>query len=48
MTAHVGYPTLRLVRWSIGALELGALEPGKSAHLTHKEVTALRQALFAD
>lgn len=45
MTAHVGYPTLRLVRWSIGPLELGSLPAGESAHLTHKEVTALRQSV---
>lgn len=29
MTAAVGHPTLRLIRVRIGALELGALEPGK-------------------
>lgn len=28
MTAAVGYPTLRLVRWSIGQLELGGMQPG--------------------
>ena len=28
MTAAVGYPTLRLVRWRIGAWELGDLAPG--------------------
>lgn len=46
MTAHVGYPTLRLVRWSIDTLELGNLPPGETAHLTRKEVSALRQTLF--
>lgn len=45
MTAHVGYPTLRLVRWSIDTLELGSLRPGESAHLTRKEVSVLREAL---
>lgn len=29
MTAAVGFPTLRLIRWSIGAYELGDLEPGQ-------------------
>ena len=28
MTAHVGLPCLRLVRWSIGPFELGELSPG--------------------
>jgi 23S rRNA pseudouridine2457 synthase len=28
MTAAVGYPTLRLVRWSIGAVTLEGLQPG--------------------
>ena len=29
MTAAVGYPTLRLVRWSVGEWNLDNLEPGK-------------------
>ncbi len=29
MTAAVGYPTLRLVRWSVGEWSLDNLEPGK-------------------
>jgi len=29
MTAHVGHPTLRLVRVAVGALELGGLAPGE-------------------
>jgi 23S rRNA pseudouridine2457 synthase len=28
MTAAVGYPTLRLVRWSIGSWDLDSLKPG--------------------
>lgn len=28
MTAKVGYPTLRLIRYSIGAISLGSLKPG--------------------
>jgi 23S rRNA pseudouridine2457 synthase len=29
MTAHVGLPTLRLVRFRVGTWELGALQPGQ-------------------
>lgn len=29
MTAHVGYPTLRLIRFSMGNLELAGLAPGE-------------------
>lgn len=28
MTAHVGYPTLRLIRWAIGPYDLDGLAPG--------------------
>ncbi len=28
MTAHVGYPTLRLVRWSVGDWTLDGIDPG--------------------
>lgn len=28
MTAAIGHPTLRLVRWRVGEFELGTLEPG--------------------
>lgn len=44
MTAAVGFPTLRLIRWSIGPLILGALEPGATVHLTTKEIDALRRS----
>jgi len=44
MTAAVGYPTLRLIRWAIGPLTLGALGPGESAHLTRRELTALQHS----
>lgn len=33
MTAHVGFPTLRLVRISVGELVLGTLQPGESARV---------------
>ncbi|MBD2781176.1 23S rRNA pseudouridine(2457) synthase RluE [Xenorhabdus szentirmaii] len=29
MTAHVGFPTLRLIRFSMGAIQLGSLLPGE-------------------
>ncbi|MDR0218004.1 MAG: 23S rRNA pseudouridine(2457) synthase RluE [Enterobacteriaceae bacterium] len=29
MTAHVGFPTLRLIRFSMGSLQLGELSPGE-------------------
>ena len=29
MTAAVGYPTLRLIRWAIGPWQLGELQPGQ-------------------
>jgi 23S rRNA pseudouridine2605 synthase len=41
MTAAVGYPTLRLVRWSIGPLTLGDLELGQYAPLTPYELASL-------
>jgi 23S rRNA pseudouridine2457 synthase len=41
MTAAVGFPTLRLVRVAIGAVELGDLLPGESRALTGQELDAL-------
>ena len=29
MTAHVGYPTLRLIRYSVGDIDLDSLKPGE-------------------
>lgn len=43
MTAAIGHPTLRLVRWAIGPLTLGRLGLGAHAHLLRAEVGALRQ-----
>lgn len=42
MTAAVGYPTLRLVRWAIGPLTLGDLKLREAKPLTGREVGALR------
>ena len=41
MTAAVGYPTLRLVRWSIGPLTMGHLALGECEPLTTYEVADL-------
>jgi pseudouridine synthase len=42
MTAAVGHPTLRLVRWSIGPLTMARLELGQCVPLTPGEVNKLR------
>ncbi|MEM7650024.1 MAG: pseudouridine synthase [Cyanobacteria bacterium P01_A01_bin.70] len=41
MTAAVGHPTLRLVRWAIGSLTLAGLAPGDWRSLTPDEVQQL-------
>ena len=41
MTAAVGYPTLRLVRWAIGPITLAGLIPGQWRALTPAETEAL-------
>lgn len=43
MTAAVGYPTLRLVRWAIGPLTLGELKLREFQHLSLQEVNALHK-----
>lgn len=43
MTAAVGYPTLRLLRWAIGPLTLGDLELGQARPLKTDEINALRK-----
>ncbi|CQR22790.1 putative pseudouridine synthase [Yersinia enterocolitica] len=35
MTAHIGFPTLRLIRFSIGNLSLGDLQPGEWKEINH-------------
>jgi pseudouridine synthase len=41
MTAAVGHPTLRLVRWAIGAVTLAGLQPGQWEMLDEAAVKAL-------
>lgn len=43
MTAKLGYPTLRLIRSSIGEYDLGDLEPGKWVVLDKDDVEALKK-----
>lgn len=45
MTAAVGHPTLRLVRWAIGAITLASLQPGQWEALDEATVAALRRSL---
>lgn len=42
MTAAVGHPTLRLIRWSIGEVTLSGLAPGGWLPLTRAEMRGLR------
>lgn len=42
MLEHAGHPVRRLLRLSFGAIELGALEPGKWRELSEAEVSGLR------
>lgn len=42
MTAAVGYPTLRLVRWAIGPLTLGTLKLREQQALSRGEIAQLR------
>lgn len=41
MTAAVGHPTLRLVRWAIGDITLDGLQPGAFRELTSNEISSL-------
>jgi 23S rRNA pseudouridine2457 synthase len=38
MTAAVGLPTLRLIRWSVGAWTLAGLGPGETREVPQKEI----------
>ncbi|RKQ96333.1 pseudouridine synthase [Kushneria sinocarnis] len=48
MTAHVGHPTLRLIRWSIGSWQLAGLAPGEwreeRIHLPRRDAGHDKQA----
>jgi len=46
MTAAVGFPTLRLIRFSIGPLTLSGLAPGQYRSLTPVEIRALRSGMW--
>lgn len=35
MTAHIGFPTLRLIRFSMGNLSIGDLQPGEWKEINH-------------
>jgi pseudouridine synthase len=41
MTAAVGHPTLRLVRWAVGEITLAGLAPGEWQPLTEKEIQSI-------
>lgn len=41
MTAAVGYPTLRLIRWSVGPWTIEGLEPGASRFASPSELNQL-------
>lgn len=45
MTAAVGHPTLRLIRWSIGGITLSGLTPGQWLPLNSDEVRKLRKSI---
>jgi pseudouridine synthase len=45
MTAAIGHPTLRLVRWAIGDVTLAGLVEGQWEHLLPSERLALERAI---
>jgi len=46
MTAAVGCPTLRLVRWAIGTITLAGLTPGALLPLSDAEIEALQKRIL--
>lgn len=46
MTAAVGHPTLRLVRWAIGTITLADLQPGIWEKLSESEAEGLWKSAF--
>lgn len=47
MTAAVGHPTLRLVRWAIGSITLAGMQPGEWQYLSAAEMESLGKVLKA-
>jgi 23S rRNA pseudouridine2457 synthase len=47
MTAAVGFPTLRLVRWSVGPWALEGLSPAQHREVDEREVEAFMRERFA-
>lgn|SRR5512138_150053 len=47
MTAAVGYPTLRLVRWSVGPWTLEGLSPAQFTEVDEREVAAFMRESVA-
>jgi len=45
MTAAVGHPTLRLIRWAVGPITLAGLEPGTWQALSQPEIDALWRSI---
>jgi 23S rRNA pseudouridine2457 synthase len=46
MTAAVGLPTLRLVRWSLGPITVAGLAPGERRELDARDLAELRSMAF--
>ena len=46
MTAAIGFPTLRLIRWSMESLTIEGLAPGEWRALTAPELTSLRATVY--
>ena len=38
MTAKVGFPTLRLIRYRIEAIEIGNMQPGEMVEFSKKDI----------
>jgi 23S rRNA pseudouridine2457 synthase len=47
MTAAIGHPTLRLIRWSVGDWTLQDLRPGESRDVGNEEIVRFMQDRFA-
>jgi 16S rRNA U516 pseudouridylate synthase RsuA-like enzyme len=47
MTAAVGHPTLRLIRWGVGPLSIVGLAPGDARPASASEMAAVERMLAA-